>query len=50
MSLICLSTYGVSLFSKCSLLLVKPSNEFGPNASDVFTNEFNFIEDDLLED
>jgi hypothetical protein len=50
MSSICLSTYGVSLPSKCSLLLVKPSNEFGPNASDVFTNEFDLIEDDLLED
>ena len=50
MSFICLSNYGVRLPSKCSLLLVKPSNKFNPNASDVFTNEFDLIKDDLLED
>ena len=50
MSAVCTGSYGISLPTKVSLLLVKPSKGFGPMAADVFNLDQDFnLDEDVLE-
>ena len=49
MSLFCISTYGLSLPSVCTLLLIKLLNKYRPIVNDFFAEELNMGFNDLKE-